>query len=251
MDREPQPKSPIISLQHVYKSFGGRAVLNDISIDIAPGEAFGILGRSGMGKSVTLALMIGLMPPDRGKVLVEQKDLNSLDRAGLMAERKRVGFLFQRAALFDSLSVHENVAFPLERHTRKRAREIDQAVQHALDEVGLGADGGKMPAELSGGMRKRVGLARALILDPAIVLVDEPSSGLDVITAGEIYDLLRSLKSRGTTLVIVTHDGSAMRGIVDQLGVLDQGKIVARGTPDELARNEQDLVRALVHGRER
>lgn len=251
MNQETQPNNSAISFQHVSKSFGSRAVLKDVSIDIPQGKAFGIVGRSGAGKSVTLALMIGLIAPDRGKVLIEQKDLRSLDRAGLMAARKRIGFLFQNAALFDSLTVRENVAFPLERHTRKRKREIKELVQHALEDVGLGKDAAKMPAELSGGMRKRVGLARALILDPSIVLVDEPSSGLDVITAGEIYDLLRSLKSRGKTLVIVTHDGSAMRGLVDEMAVLEECKIAAVGTTEELEESKQDLVRTLVTGRER
>lgn len=244
-------KDVVICFEHVFKSFGPRQVLRDVSLEIGSGEAFGILGRSGMGKSVTLALMIRLFEPDHGRVLVEHKDLGKIDRSGLMEVRKRIGFLFQNAALLDSLSVRENVAFPLRRHTQKEDREIEELVKQRLEEVGLGGEGNKMPAELSGGMRKRVGLARALVLDPHTVLVDEPSSGLDAITAAEIYDLLRNLKQTGRTLVVVTHDGSAMRGIVDELAVLDSGNIVARGSPAELAASDNKIVRALVAGRER
>lgn len=240
-----------ICLEHVHKSFGPQTVLDDISFEIRAGEAFGILGRSGTGKSVTLALMIGLLTAESGKVLIEQKDLNALDRGELMGLRKAIGFLFQQAALFDSLSVRENVAFPLRRHTHKKEAKIAELVNRSLEDLGLEGSGDKMPSELSGGMRKRVGLARALVLDPRIVLVDEPSSGLDVITASEIYNLLRKLKERHKTVVVVTHDGSAMGGIVDRLVVLDSGRIVAQGTAEALAQSDNDLVRALVAGRER
>ena len=250
-DRGPRASDAVICFEHVSKSFGSHQVLRDVSLDIAAGEAFGILGRSGMGKSVSLALMIRLLAPDRGRVFVEGKDLGAIGRDGLMDVRKRIGFLFQNAALLDSLSVYDNVAFPLRRHTRKPEREIQELVKRRLEDVGLGGDANKMPADLSGGMRKRVGLARALVLDPPIILVDEPSSGLDAITASEIYDLLRNLKETGKTLVVVTHDGSAMRGIVDELAVLDRASIVARGSPEELARNENEVVRALVAGSER
>jgi phospholipid/cholesterol/gamma-HCH transport system ATP-binding protein len=246
-----QDDKVVIRLDHVFKSFGSRLVLNDVSMEVLAEQCFGILGRSGVGKSVSLSLMIGLLAPDRGHVLVTQKDVSQLDRNNLMEVRKQIGFLFQSAALFDSLSVGQNVAFPLRRHTSKPEREIQQLVQRALEDVELAKATNKMPAELSGGMRKRVALARALILDPPIVLVDEPSSGLDTITAAEIYDLLRKLKDRKKTLVIVTHDGSAMRGIVEQLVVLDRGSIVANGSPEDLAQSDNTLVRALVAGRER
>lgn len=239
----------VICLEHVSKGFGRHEVLKDVSFEIGQGEAFGIVGKSGTGKSVTLKLMIGLLSADRGRILIDGKDLHELDRKSLLETRKRVGFLFQMAALFDSLSVFENVAFPLRRHTHKRENEIREIVQKSLDSVGLGADARKMPVELSGGMRKRVGLARALILEPPIVLVDEPGTGLDVITASEIYDLLRKLNEQGKTLVVVTHDGMAMHGIVNDMVVLDEGNVIGRGSPKELSESGNKLVRTLLSGR--
>lgn len=242
---------PAIQLDHVCKSFGGAPVLKDVSIAVREGMSFGLLGRSGMGKSVTLSLMIGLTQADSGAVLVEGRDLRKLGRRELLETRKHIGFLFQQAALFDSLSVRENVAFPLRRHTSKREKEIRDAVHRTLESVGLEKDEDKMPAALSGGMQKRVGLARALVLDPPIVMVDEPSSGLDAITASEIYDVLSKLKNRKKTVVIVTHDGAGLSRIVDELAVLDQGTIVACGTPGELAKSDNQLVRQLVASKER
>jgi phospholipid/cholesterol/gamma-HCH transport system ATP-binding protein len=194
--------------------------------------------------------MIGLMPADSGAVVIEGKDLRKLKRSELLESRKHIGFLFQQAALFDSLSVRENVAFPLRRHTDKREKEILDIVHKTLESVGLEKDENKMPAELSGGMRKRVGLARALVLDPPIVVVDEPSSGLDSITASEIYNLLSKLKERKKTLVIVTHDGAGLSSLVDELAVLDRS-IIACGKPDELAKSDNRLVKELVGSKER
>lgn len=247
--QSPQPAA--IRLDHVFKSFDGHAVLKDVSIEIQHGKAFGLLGRSGVGKSVTLSLMIGLIPADRGAVLIEGNDLQKLSREDLLQTRKRIGFLFQQAALFDSLSVSENIEFPLRRHTKKRGREIRDIVHRSLESVGLENDGDKMPGALSGGMLKRAGLARALVLDPPIILADEPSSGLDAITAAEIYDLLHKLRERGKTLVVVTHDGAGVRGIVDEMAVLNEGSIVAYGTVDELVASDNKLVHELVKGEER
>lgn len=189
-------KPPAIRLEHVFKAFGSNQALNDVSISVPEGQSFGLFGRSGAGKSVTLSLMIGLIPADRGAVLIEGKEIGKLKRNELLDLRKRVGFLFQHGALFDSLSVHDNVAFALRRHTHKREKEICEIVHKTLESVGVGKDEDKMPAALSGGMQKRVGLARALVLDPPIVMADEPSSGLAAITASEIYDLLAKLKNR-------------------------------------------------------
>ncbi|HKD04522.1 MAG TPA: ATP-binding cassette domain-containing protein [Bryobacteraceae bacterium] len=249
-DQRNETADPAIRLDHVSKSFGGAQVLKDVSITVRKGESFGLLGRSGTGKSVTLSLMIGLMQADSGAVVIEGKDLRKLNRRDLLESRKHIGFLFQQAALFDSLSVRENVAFPLRRHTNKSEKEIRDAVHHTLESVGLEKDEDKLPAELSGGMRKRVGLARALVLDPPIVMADEPSSGLDVITASEIYELLSKLRERKKTLVIVTHDGMGLANLVDELAVLDQS-IIACGKPDELAKSENHLVKELVGARER
>ena len=226
----------VIAFEGVSKCFGTRQVLDDISFSIAKGEALCILGRSGTGKSVTLRLMIGLIKPDRGKVMVMGQDVGTASSDELSVIRRKMGFLFQGAALFDSFSVSDNIRLPLHRLDQKRSREdIERAMKEALEQVGLENDGDKMPAALSGGMQKRAGLARAIALQPEILLVDEPSSGLDRITASEIDDLLLKLKTeRHTTMVIVTHDIHGARKIGDKFAVLDHCKLLAFGTPKEL-----------------
>jgi len=240
--------SAAIAFREVSRSFGGRVVLNNVSFEVAPGEAFCLLGRSGMGKSVTLKLAIGLMQPDAGAIYVENDNIVGMDEDGLSKVRSRIGFLFQSAALFDSFSLHDNLAVPLKRFWEKKPdEEIETIIQKNLDDVGLGKDGRKMPAELSGGMRKRAGLARALMLDPSILLIDEPVSGLDRVTASEIDDLLLRVRKRdNTTMLIVTHDTREARRVGDRVGVLDNGNLIAVGSMDELATNKSALVRALV-----
>ena len=239
---------PAIAFREVSRSFGGRAVLNNVSFEVASGETFCLLGRSGMGKSVTLKLTIGLVQPDAGSICVQNDNIVGMDEDGLSKVRSRIGFLFQSAALFDSLSLHDNLALPLKRLREKKPdEEIETIVQKNLDDVGLGREGRKMPAELSGGMRKRAGLARALMLSPSILLVDEPVSGLDRVTASEIDDLLLRVRKRdNTTMVIVTHDTREARRVGDRVGVLDNGNLIAIGGMDELAKNQSALVRALV-----
>jgi phospholipid/cholesterol/gamma-HCH transport system ATP-binding protein len=235
-----------IRLDHVSKRFDGRAVLDDVTIDVLAGTAFCLLGRSGTGKSVTLKHIIGLMQPDAGRVIVHGVDMGTVRGRELARVRRRMGFLFQNAALFDSITVGENVAFPLRRHTEWTDRKIRDVARARLADVGLEADYQKMPADLSGGMRKRAGLARAMALDPDILLVDEPSAGLDPVTAGEIDDLLVQLKQGGTTLVVVTHNIPSARHIGDTLAVLHEGKVIARGTASEMERSEHELVRAFM-----
>jgi phospholipid/cholesterol/gamma-HCH transport system ATP-binding protein len=208
---------------------------------------FIILGRSGTGKSVTLRHIIGLLRPDSGRVFVEGEEISTLDGPALSAVRKKIGFLFQNAALFDSISVGENVAFPLRRHTRLADNEIRQRAQEKLAAVGLDREFNRMPAALSGGMRKRAGLARAMALEPRILLVDEPSAGLDPITADEIDELLFNLKAAGgTTLIVVTHNIPSARRLGDELVMLHEGRIVARGTATELEASQNELVRAFM-----
>ncbi|HLG95113.1 MAG TPA: ATP-binding cassette domain-containing protein [Bryobacteraceae bacterium] len=246
-EREQAP----VRFDHVFKSFQNKKVLQDVSFQIAPGEAFCLLGRSGMGKSVTLKLMIGLLKPDRGGIFIHGTNLADADNVTLNKIRTSVGFLFQGAGLFDSLTVGENVAFPLRRHTRKSNQEIRSIVQQKLKAVELEKELNTMPSDLSGGMRKRVGLARALSLDPNILLVDEPSSGLDRITATEIYRLLLRLKkNRNVTLVAVTHDAMGARTFGDRFAVLDRGSIVACGSFEEVEKSENSLVRELAAGSE-
>lgn len=245
------PNPPAVELEHVSKRFSGRTVLDDVSLKVNRGEAFCILGRSGSGKSVTLKIMIGLIRADKGKVRIHGDEVRYGDTESLVSLRKSIGFLFQNAALFDSISVFENVAFPLRRHTRKPEEEIREIVRTRLKEVELEKEGDKMPSELSGGMSKRAGLARALVLEPSVLLVDEPSSGLDRITAGEIYALLLQLKkNRKETMVVVTHDATGVKKFADTFAVLDGGRIAERGTLEELARSGKETVRQLAAGSE-
>jgi phospholipid/cholesterol/gamma-HCH transport system ATP-binding protein len=237
---------PAVRLEGVTKSFNGHKVLDAISLDVPCGAGFCLLGRSGTGKSVTLRHIIGLMKPDRGHVFVLGRDVSALERRELSDVRRRMGFLFQDAALFDSVTVGENVAFPLRRHTRWPGAKIREVATARLADVGLAEAFDKMPAELSGGMKKRAGLARAMALEPDILLVDEPSAGLDPITAREIDDLLVTQKKKGTTLVMVTHSIPSARRVADELAVLHDGHLVARGTADELDRNNHPLVRAFM-----
>lgn len=236
-----------VRFEGVSKKFADLTVLDDVSFEVPRGRAFCILGRSGAGKSVTLRLMIGLMQPDSGNVSVLGENVRQLDSAGLTRVRKQVGFLFQYSALFDSISVGENVAFPLRRHTRLSNAEIQKRVGELLDQVGLEPHRHQMPSEVSGGMRKRVGLARALALEPSILLVDEPSSGLDPVTSLEIDELLLDLKQRlGTTLVVVTHNIPSARRIGDTLAFLHEGRILEYGTPQELENSRQELVQRFM-----
>lgn len=236
-----------VELRHVTKRFGSRPVLDDVSLTVAPGRSVCILGRSGTGKSVALKHVVGLLKPDVGQVLIEGEDITRMSSRELSRVRRRIGFLFQSAALFDSISVGENVAFPLQRHTAMDRAAIRARVDELLRAVGLADEHNKMPADLSGGMRKRAGLARALALAPAILLVDEPSAGLDPITAGEIDQLLVGLKEQaGTTLIVVTHNIPSARALADEIIFLHEGKIHARGAPDELDHAGEPLVRAFM-----
>ena len=244
----PQPAGEAsVRLEHVSKRFGELTVLDDLTLDVAKGQAFCLLGRSGTGKSVLLRHIIGLVHPDGGKVFVEGRDITTLTGTALGEVRKHMGFLFQNAALFDSMTVGDNVAFPMRRHTDWPAGRIRERAQQKLAAVGLGRDFDKMPGDLSGGMKKRAGLARAMALDPSILLVDEPSAGLDPITTAEIDDLLVETKRSGTTLVVVTHNIPSARIVGDDFGVLHQGRLLARGTLEELDASDDRLVQAFMH----
>lgn len=233
-----------IVFDSVSKSFGTKVILKDVSFEIRPGAAFVLLGRSGTGKSVTLKLLCGLLKPDTGQVRVNDEDITALNSTALSNLRKRIGYLFQSAALFDSLSVGENVSFPLRRHSKKSDAEIREFAQSLLRKVGLKDEYNTMPAELSGGMKKRAGLARALAVEPSILLVDEPSAGLDPITSLEIDQLLIDIKeSRLATLVVVTHNIPSARRIADTMAFLDEGSLLAQGTAEELANSEHQMVR--------
>jgi phospholipid/cholesterol/gamma-HCH transport system ATP-binding protein len=239
--------SATIRFDAVSKSFGGRTVLDKLSFEIPRGEAFCFLGRSGTGKSVTLKLMIGLLRPDSGSIHVGDREISGMDSQELSAVRKDMGFLFQNAALFDSISVGENVAFPLRRAGGLSENEIQERVGQTLAQLGLENEYDKMPSELSGGMRKRAGLARALVYKPSILLVDEPSAGLDPITTAEIDELLLRLKEENkVTLVVVTHNIPSARRVGDEFVMLRDGQIAAQGSPGELEQSDDEFVRRFM-----
>jgi phospholipid/cholesterol/gamma-HCH transport system ATP-binding protein len=238
---------PAVVLQQVSKSFGDKLILRDVSLQVRAGEALCILGRSGTGKSVTLKLIISLLKPEQGQIWIEGEDITRLHARDLSRVRRKMGFLFQGAALFDSLTLYENLALPLLRLTSKTPAEIDAIIDRVLRDVGLGDDRQRMPSELSGGMRKRAGLARALVLEPRILLVDEPSSGLDRITASEIDELLlRAKVEHRTTLIVVTHDVRGARRIADRIAVLHKGRLIADGTVEEVQHGENEIARSLM-----
>jgi phospholipid/cholesterol/gamma-HCH transport system ATP-binding protein len=239
--------APAVTFDHVSKTFGAKQVLRDVSFQVRAGEALCLLGRSGMGKSVTLKLIIALMKADSGRIWIDQDDITHLQHTQLPRVRRKMGFLFQDAALFDSLTLYENLALPLKRLTSKTPDEVEAVCDRILRQVGLNNDRKRMPSELSGGMRKRAGLARALVLEPHILLADEPSSGLDRITASEIDELLLAQKvEHHTALIVVTHDPRGARRVADRVAVLDQGQLVADGTVAEVEHSEHPVARELI-----
>jgi phospholipid/cholesterol/gamma-HCH transport system ATP-binding protein len=235
---------PVLVLRDVNKSFGEQRVLDGISLTVARGETLAVLGRSGTGKSVLLKLLIGLESMDSGSICIQGKEIAGLALSEMNGLRIKMGFLFQKAALYDSLTVEQNVAFPLERHIEMSASERGARVEELLASVGMEYDLKKLPSNISGGMQKRVGLARALALRPEILLLDEPTAGLDPITSGEIDGLVLKLqKEHGLTSIVVTHDLQSAKTIADRLALLNKGKVVMEGSFDELAQSEDDFVR--------
>lgn len=234
----------IIQLENVTKGFGDHVVLDHVSLDVARGQTTVIVGPSGVGKTVLIKLMVGLMEPESGRVLFDGKDLAELSRAELYRLRHRMGMLFQDAALFDSVSVFENVSFPLRHHRKMTEAEMRELVASRLRDVGLSGVEEKFPSELSGGMRKRVGLARALVLDPDVIFFDEPTSGLDPVTAAAIDELIRSTQHRlGTTFVVISHDVASTRRIGDQIGMLYEGKLVGFGPATDILESSDPILR--------
>lgn len=239
----------IVEFVDVHKSFRNQKVLDGLNLRIVRGRTTVIIGRSGGGKSVTIKHMVGLVRPDRGKLLVDGEDVLTLGKREMNQVRKRFGMLFQEGALFDSMTVGENVAFPLVEHTKLGDEEIRARVAEMLRVVGLPGIEEKMPSELSGGMRKRVGLARALIREPEIVLFDEPTSGLDPIMADAIDRLiLETQKESGRTYVVISHDIRATFQIAHYIAMLYEGRIIAYGTPDEMRENPNPYLVQFLRG---
>lgn len=236
-------ESPPVVVKGLRKSFGSQQVLKGIDLTVNKGEILAVLGKSGTGKSVLLKLLIGLEKADAGSISIRGEDTTHLEMEQLNEMRKRVGFLFQDGALYDSLTLAENVAFPMKRHTKMPDSERNEKVRALLRSVGLDKDLQKMPSDISGGMRKRVGLARALALDPEIVLFDEPTAGLDPITAAEIGKLIQKLREeRGVTSVVVTHDMHAAHYFSDRIVILKEGNILIAGTFEDLQKSDDPFV---------
>jgi phospholipid/cholesterol/gamma-HCH transport system ATP-binding protein len=236
--------APAVAVENLKKSFGTQKVLNDVTLTVEQGKTLAVLGRSGTGKSVLLRVIIGLTRPDSGAVCIQGDEIAGMNLDQMGEIRKKMGFLFQHAALYDSMTVGENVAFPLEHHRRELSRsDVDDRVMQLLGEVGMQAARNKMPANISGGMQKRVGLARALALDPQILLLDEPTAGLDPISSGEIDELLLKLqREHHMASIVVTHDMHSAKTIADRLAILDKGCVVIQGTFEELQQSDMGFV---------
>ena len=240
----------MISLQSLYKSFDGKQVLKDMSIDVERGETVVIVGGSGTGKSVTLKHIIGLLKPDRGKVIVDGHDVTAMGSRELNEFRRLFGMSFQEGALFDSMSVYENIAFPLRRHTKMKEPEIRARVEECLEDVHLHGVEKKRHSELSGGMLRRVGFARAISLKPEILLFDEPTTGLDPVISDVIAELICEMDLKlGTTTVTITHDMKVAFKIADRVAMLHKGTIIESGTPEDFQRSTNPIVQQFIEGR--
>ena len=247
MNMEKDGHNSAIRVQGLSKSFGEQKVLDGVDLEVAKGETLTVLGRSGTGKSVMLKLVIGLQKPDSGEIEIDGEEITKMQLDELNRIRKRVGFLFQGAALYDSLTVEENVAFPLRRHTDMTDSDRGDRVDELLSRVGMAEDRKKMPADVSGGMKKRVGLARALALDPEILLLDEPTAGLDPITANEIIELIRELQGeRKISSIVVTHDMRSVEKVADRIALLNEGRILIEGTLGDLRQSDDPLVSKFI-----
>lgn len=235
-------EAPVV-VRGLRKSFSQQHVLNGIDLSANHGETLAVLGRSGTGKSVLLKLIVGLLPPDAGTIRIQGQEITGLKPEQLNQLRKKIGFLFQQGALYDSLTVAENVEFPLRRHTSQSAAERRERAGALLDRVGMKQDSTKMPSEISGGMQKRVGLARALALEPEILLLDEPTAGLDPITASEIGALILQLQDeRKITCIMVTHDVHGAKSFCDRLVLMKEGCILIDGTFEDLKKSGDPFV---------
>ncbi len=245
IERENMAKDePLIKIQDLYKSFGDNHVLQGVNLEVHNKENVVVLGRSGTGKSVLIKIICGLLKPDRGMVNVLGKEVDSLNDRELQKLRLQIGFSFQSSALYDSMTVKENLAFPLVRHSRNLSRkEVKEQIETVLDDVGLLQTMNQMPSELSGGQRKRIGIARTLILRPQIMLYDEPTSGLDPITCIEINKLINLVRNKfNTTSIIITHDLTCAKTTGDKIAMLFDGKFIKQGTFDEVFADEDERV---------
>lgn len=241
--------SLMIEIQGLSKSFGEHKVLNSLDLKIPAGATYGIIGRSGCGKSVLLKHIIGILRPDKGRVLVNGQEVGGLSQKELDELRLKIGYVFQGGALFDSLTVGENVGFGLIEHQHLSQKELLERIEESLCLVDLCGIGNLMPAALSGGMKKRVSLARALCIRPQIILYDEPTTGVDPITADSINELIRNLQNKlKTTSIVVTHDMKSVYKVADRIAMMYQGKIIAEGSPEEIQNTTHPVVHQFING---
>jgi phospholipid/cholesterol/gamma-HCH transport system ATP-binding protein len=247
-EAEENGSAPVIAVDDLHKSFGSQTVLNGISLTVHRGETLAVLGRSGTGKSVLLRLVIGLEKPDSGSIRIHGQDTAGLALDEMGEIRKKMGFVFQQAALYDSLTVEQNVAFPLQHHKKDMSKsERSDRVKQLLAEVGMEGNLRKMPSDISGGMQKRVGLARALALEPDVLLLDEPTAGLDPISSGEIDDLVLKLQQKyHMASIVVTHDLHSAKAIADRLALLNEGNVVIEGSFEELQKSDDKFVKEFL-----
>jgi phospholipid/cholesterol/gamma-HCH transport system ATP-binding protein len=242
-----QPAVAAVEVDDLHKNFASQKVLDGVHLSVNQGETLGVLGRSGTGKSVLLKLIVGLQKPDSGSIRIQGEEITGLGVEDLNRVRRKVGYLFQEAALYDSLTLEQNVAFPLRRHNNMPEPEQNDRARELLEKVGMKDNFQKLPSEISGGMKKRVGLARALALDPEILLFDEPTAGLDPITASEIEELILELQEqRKTASVVVTHDMHGAKTISDKLALIHEGNVLVEGTFDDLRKSDDPVVRRFL-----
>lgn len=239
---------PLIEARGLYKKFNGKVVHKGIDLSIYKGEVLTLMGGSGSGKSVLLRCLIGLEKPDKGEIFFRGQDITKLDEEALTEVRKQIAYVFQYGALFDSLTIEENLAYPLREHTQMKEKQMVSKIKTALGQVGLDGSQQLFPSDLSGGMQRRVGVARSIIMEPEVILYDEPTTGLDPYNTRQILRILLDLQKQGATSVLVTHDMSSIFAVTDRVAFLKDGKIRAEGTADEIKHSKDPELQAFIHG---
>lgn len=247
-DARKAPREAIIQVRGVSKRYGAKVVHKNIDLDVYPGEILTLMGGSGSGKSVLLRSLIGLERPDSGSILFNGQDTTKLSEENLVDVRKRIAYVFQYGALFDSLTVEENLAYPLHEHTDMTDSEIHEKVIKTLSRVGLAGSESLLPSDLSGGMQRRVGVARSIIMDPDVILYDEPTTGLDPYNTKQILKIMMQLKEQGATSILVTHDMHSIFKVTDRVAFLKDGKIAALGDADEIENTKDPELKGFIHG---
>ena len=245
---EAKNKTPLIEMRGIHKKYGSKIVHRGIDLNVYPGEVLALMGGSGCGKSVLLRMIVGLEKPDSGTIQFKSEFIENLSEQNLVPVRKKIAYVFQYGALFDSFSIKENLAYPLREHTKFTETEIYQKVLSTLEQVGLKGTESLYPSDLSGGMQRRVGVARSIIMNPEVILYDEPTTGLDPFNTQQILKIILKLKSTGATSVLVTHDMTAIFSVTDRVAFMKEGEIVALGTRDEIKNSKVKEVSNFIHG---